>query len=94
MATYLMFGRYTLEGMKGITAERTDKSEAILKKHGGALKAGYALLGKDDLVLVVEFPGIEQAMKASMAMTKLTGITFNTCPAVTVAEFDKLAKDA
>jgi len=93
MATYLMFGRYTMEGLKGITAERSDKAAALLKKHGGELKAGYALLGKDDLLLIAEFPGTEQAMKASLALTKLTGITFLTSPAVTMAEFDKLAKD-
>ena len=93
MATYLMFGRYTVEGLKAISAERTDKAAALLKKYGGELKAGYALLGKDDLVLVVELPGAEQAIKASIALTKLTGIAFTTSPAVTVAEFDKLVKD-
>jgi len=93
MATYLMFGRYTVEGLKAISAERTDKAAALLKKHGGELKAGYALLGKDDLVLVVELPGAEQAIKASIALAKLTGIAFTTSPAVTVAEFDKLVKD-
>ena len=94
MATYLMFGCYTVEGLKAISAERTDKAAALLKKYGGELKAGYAVLGEDDLVLVVELPGTEQAIKASIALTKLTGIAFTTAPAISVAEFDKLAKDA
>ena len=93
MATYLMFGRYTLEGLKGISAERSDKAAALLKKYGGEIKSGYALLGKDDLVLVTDFPATEQAMKASIALAKLTGIAFTTAPAVSMAEFDKLAKD-
>jgi len=50
--------------------------------------------GKDDLVMIVDFPGTEQAFKASLALTKLTGIAFTTSPAVTFAEFDKLAVDA
>ena len=60
--------------------------------HGGALKAGYALLGDKDLVLVVEFPGTDKAMKASVALSKLLGIGFTTAPAVSVEDFDKLIK--
>jgi hypothetical protein len=41
-------------------------------------------------VLVVSLPGTEEAMKASVALTKLTGISFTTMPAVTVQDFDKL----
>ena len=48
MATYFMFGKYSLEGMKGISAGRTAKTLALIKKHGGEFKAGYALLGDVD----------------------------------------------
>jgi len=44
--------------------------------------------------LVVELPSTEQAMKASIALSKLTGIAFTTLPAVSMADFDKLARDA
>ena len=50
----------------------------------------YSLLGEKDLVFIVTFPGIEQAMKASVALGKMTGISFTTSPAVTVEEFDKM----
>jgi uncharacterized protein with GYD domain len=90
MATFLMFGKYTGEGLKGISAERTKKAEDLLKKFGGEVKSIYAMLGKYDLVIVVTFPGIEKAMQASVALYKLTGISFMTSPAVTVGEFDKL----
>jgi len=90
MSTYLMFGKYSLEALKAISATRTDQATAILKKHGGVLKSGYALLGKVDLVLVVELPDNEQAMKASAALTKKLGISFTTSPAVSIADFDKL----
>ena len=36
------------------------------------------------------FPGMEDAMRASVALTRLTGIGFNTTAAVTVDEFDRL----
>ena len=50
----------------------------------------YALLGEYDLVLIVKFPGIEQAMMASAGLTKLTEISFLTSPAITVKELDEV----
>ena len=90
MATYLMFGKYSLEGIKGISAKRSDAAKALIKKHGGELKAGYAALGGVDLVLVVDLPVNARAMATSAALTKSTGIAFTTAPAVTVEQFDKL----
>ena len=85
-----MFGSYSSGAVKEISAERTIKTAAVIDGLGGKLKAGYALLGKADLALIVEFPGVKEAMKASVELTKLLGISFTTLPAVTVDEFDKL----
>jgi len=90
MATYLMFGKYSLEAVKAISAKRTDRTIALIKQNGGELKAGYALLGDIDLVLIVDLPDTEGAMKTSVALSKLLGISFSTVPAVNVADFDKL----
>ena len=90
MATYFMFGKYTLDGIKDISVKRTEKASALVKKHGGEIKSVYALLGATDLVLIVDFPGTEQAMKASVELTKLLGVSFTTAPAVTAEEFDKI----
>jgi uncharacterized protein with GYD domain len=89
MATYLMFGKYSMEGVKAISPKRTDKTIAVIKQNGGELKAGYALLGDTDLVLIVDLPDTERAMKTSAALSKLLGISFSTAPAVSVADFDK-----
>jgi len=90
MATFLMFGEYSQDGVKQISAERTEKANALIEKHGGLLVSGYALLGKHDLLLVVELPGIEEAMKLSIALSKLLSIAFTTAPAVSVEVFDKI----
>lgn len=90
MAKFLMLGRYSLEAMKGISAERTQKAMEAIKKSGGKVDSMYALLGNYDLALVVDFPGISEVLKASIDLTKLTGVSFTTSPAVTVEEFDKL----
>jgi len=93
MATYFMFGKYSSKALKEMSAKRTDKAMGLIKKFGGKVNSMYALLGGQDLVLIVDFPGIEGAMKASVALNKLTGIAFTTSPAVTVKEFDKIMTD-
>ena len=90
MATFLMFGKLSIDAAKEISAERTVKATAVIGGLGGEIKAAYALLGETDLVLIVDFPGVKEAMKASVELTKLLGISFTTAPAVTVEEFDKL----
>jgi uncharacterized protein with GYD domain len=90
MAMSVMFGKYSAEGIKGISAKRSDEAKALIKKNGGDLKAGYVLLGNVDLVLAVDLPDTQKALATSAALSKLTGIAFTTSPAVTIDEFDKL----
>lgn len=91
MSTFFMFGKYSSEAIKGIAASRTEKSRTIISELGGSLTSAYALLGNYDLALIVELPDAETAMKASLALNKLTGIAFSTVPAVSVETFDKLS---
>jgi uncharacterized protein with GYD domain len=90
MAAFVMFGKYSAEAVKKISAERTQKAVTLAKKFQGEIKGMYALLGQYDLLFMAEFPGAEQAMQFSVSLSKLSGIAFTTAPAVTVAEFDKL----
>ena len=92
MATYLMFGNYAMEAVKAISAERTQEAMALIKQNGGKFKAGYALLGDTDLVLIVDLKDTEHAMKTSVELSNLLGISFRTAPAVSVEEFDKFMK--
>ena len=90
MSLYLMFGKYTQESINGLSAERSKKAAQVIGDAGGEIKAGYALLGETDLVLVTDFPNSEAAMKASLGLTKFMAISFATSPAVSIEEFDKL----
>lgn len=90
MTTFFMFGKYSSEALKEMGAERTDKAVNLIKKFGGEVNSMYALLGEQDLVLIVDFPGVEQAMKASVALTKMAGVSFTSSPAVAVEDFDKI----
>jgi uncharacterized protein with GYD domain len=90
MATFLMFGKYSADAVKQISADRTDKTMKLVKQFQGEIKAMYALLGDYDLLFIADLPGKDKAMQFSVALSKLTGIAFTTSPAMTVAEFDKL----
>ncbi len=90
MTKFLMLGKYSVDGVRGIAADRTKKAVEAIQKSGGKVHAMYILLGGYDIAMVVDFPGNTDVMKASIALTKLTGIGFTTCPAMPVEEFDKI----
>ena len=90
MATFLMFGRYSPQALDQMSAQRTASAVDLVKKLGGEVQSMFATLGANDLVFVLSFPSTEDAIKASVALSKMSGIAFTTAPAVTVAQFDKL----
>lgn len=94
MPIFLMFGKYSSEALKGISAERTEKAKKIIQKNGGKVKSMYAVLGEHDLVFTLEFPDAEKAMATSVALNRLTGIQFSTSPVVDVEQFDKMVGKA
>ena len=93
MATYFLTGKYSQDALNKISSDRTKKAAALIEKFGGKVKSMHALLGDKDLVFIVEFPGTAEAMKASISIAKLTGISFSTSEAVAIDEFDRLTKD-
>ena len=93
MATFFMYGKYSSEAIEKMSSDRTKKAITLIKKTGGEIKAAYALLGEQDLVIIVDFSDIKQVMKTSVALSKLTDISFTTSPAVSIEEFDKIIAD-
>jgi uncharacterized protein with GYD domain len=93
MGTFFMFGRYSHDSIKDISAKRTKKTTELIGELGGKLVSAYALMGDVDIVLIVEFPGKEEAIKASVALSKMLGIGFSTAPAVTADTFDRLVEE-
>ena len=92
MAIFFMFGNYTPEARREMSAVRTQQAINTIQRLGGEVNAMHALLGPYDLLFCVNLPGIEDAIKASVALSDQTGIEFTTCPAVTVEAFDELVK--
>ena len=89
---FLMLGKYSLGSLKGMSSGRTKRAVALIKKNGGKVVSMYALLGRYDLVLIVEFPGVAEAMRASVALVKMTQISFTTSPALAIEVFDRMMR--
>ena len=90
MEKFFMYGKYSKEAVEGISAERTKKALDLIAMAGGKVNWMYALLGKYDIVLITEFPGVAEVMGASIALNKLTDISFTSFPAIAIEEFDKI----
>ncbi|MCK4815076.1 GYD domain-containing protein [bacterium] len=89
MATYFLTGTYTAEAIKGISSKRTADITEMIENIGGKVVSMYLLLGEKDLVIIAEFPGLKEAIKGSVSISKMTGISFSTNPAITAKEFDE-----
>jgi uncharacterized protein with GYD domain len=63
---------------------------ALAKQYGGKVKDGYAMLGDQDLLIILEAKDNSTAMQISVALSNLLDIAFTTAPAVSMDEFDKL----
>ena len=50
MEIFFMFGKYTSEAIKEISAERTHQAVSEIKKLGGEVNGMHVLLGEYDLL--------------------------------------------
>ncbi len=89
MATYIMMGKYSPKAYEGISTARTEQALEIAKKLNGEIKSIHVLLGKYDVHIIANFPGMKEAISASVSLQKLTGISFMTSEAITADEFDE-----
>ena len=93
MQTFFFFGTYTHEALEGIDARRTKQAEETIAGFGGKLRSVYALLGDHDIVMIADLPGVPEAMQVSIRLNQETGISFSSCPALPVADFDRVASE-
>lgn len=90
MPIFMMFGKYNNEALKNVSEQRTKKAIKIIEKNGGKVVSMYAVMGEHDLVFTLDFPDMDKALSASVALSMLTGISFTTSPVVEVEKFDHL----
>ncbi len=90
MRTFLMFGKSSSDELKEISLNYRAEVVSLVGNFEGDVKSMYIMLREKYLVLILAFPGIKKAMKASIALSKLTGISFRILPAVPVDEFNEV----
>lgn len=93
MITFFMYGSYSSDALEEVSPDRTKQAVTLIHELDGKVQSMYAMLGDDDIVLIVDFPDVTIALKASVALTDLTGIMFSTTPAVAIEEFDAMMED-
>ena len=90
MKTFLIFGKSSPQELKEISVKYRAEVVSLVNDFGGNVRSMYAMLRERYLVLIFAFPGIKTAMRASIALSKLTGISFTTLPAVPIDEFNNI----
>ena len=90
MKTFLIFGKSSSQELKEISLKYRAEVVSLVNDFGGNVRSMYIMLRERYLVLIFTFPGIKTAMSASIALSKLTGISFTTLPAVPIDEFNNI----
>jgi uncharacterized protein with GYD domain len=93
MPKYLIQGRYTPEGLKGLAKDKASGRkaavQAAMKSLKGKLESLYFTLGADDVVLIVEAPDNIAAAALSVSVGSAGVINIRTTPLLTVDEVDQ-----
>ncbi len=92
MATYIMLGNWTDQGIRNIkdSPRRIDAAKASAKGAGGEIKDAYMTLGSHDVVIVTEFPGDDAAATFSLVMSSRGNVRLTTLKAFSEAEARKI----
>ena len=90
MANYIVLVNFTDQGIRTVTesVRRAKASVSTFEKFGAKKTAQYWTLGQHDLVIVLEAPNDETAMKAVLAVDKLGNVRTTTMRAFTADEME------
>ena len=88
MAKYIALVNFTNQGIKTVTesVQRAQTSVSTFDKYGCKKIAQYWTLGQHDIVIVLEAPNDEAAMKGLLAVGKLGNVRTTTMRAFTAEE--------
>ena len=96
MAKYLVEGRYTAEGIKGVLKEggsgRRKAVEDVLKSLGGKLESMYYAFGEADVYVIYEAPDNVAAATLAMGVASTGLVGIRTTVLLTIDEVDEAGK--
>jgi len=92
MPTYVTLVRYTDQGIRNIkeSPARLDAAKKLAQSAGAEIKSFYLALGKYDIVLTVDAPNDETAMKLLLTLGSLGNVRTDTFRVFNETEFRKL----
>lgn len=93
MPKYLIQGRYTPEGLKGLAKDKASGRkaavQAAMKTLKGRVESLYFTFGSDDVVVIVEAPDNIAAAALSLSVGSTGLVNIRTTPLLTVEEVDQ-----
>ncbi len=92
MAKYVLLSRFTQQGSQNIKdgPARLEAAKETLQGFGAELKDFCLTLGAYDAVVIVEAPDDETVAKASLAISSLGNVRFETLRAFTEEEYREI----
>jgi uncharacterized protein with GYD domain len=92
MATYIVLGQFTDQGIKNVkkTTERARAIKDLAKKCGVTVKEIYWTLGQQDTVTIVEAPDEESATAFLLSAAGQGNLRTQSLRAFSAAEMDKI----
>ena len=92
MATYVFLVNYTQSGIESVkeSPKRLEGAKALLRSLGCELKAFFLLLGRYDVMYIVEAPNDEAIAKAALSLSSSGRIKTETIRAFTENEYRTL----
>jgi uncharacterized protein with GYD domain len=89
MKIFFIFGKSSAKELEEIRFKYRAEVLSVVKSFGGDVKDMYAMVREKYLFCIFTFPGIKRAKEASLALSKLTGISLRILPAVPVNDLSR-----
>lgn len=92
MPTYIAMLKWTAQGAKDVkqSPSRLDAARKGFQAAGVTMKQFYMVMGRHDLVMVVEAPDDATLAKAMLGAASQGSVTSETCRAFTEEEYRKI----
>ncbi|MBW8057578.1 MAG: GYD domain-containing protein [candidate division NC10 bacterium] len=94
MPTYVILGKYTLQGIRKIkgTTKRADAFRNLAKKMGVRVKEIYWTMGQYDVVTIIDAPDDATATRVLLAAGSMGNVQTETLRAYTQNEVARILK--
>ena len=96
MPKYLVSASYTASGAAGLLKEggtgRVAAIKRVVESGGGTLEACYWVMGKDDIILIVDAPDTTSIAAVSLTVSASGAATCTSAELLTAEQMDEVSK--